>query len=232
MNAESLHRRLFGLALLLTGRPDRARVHAREVAATTRRRRGPLTMAPGSADRLERQILLACRRDRPAAAGGVEPAFERLEGLPLQFREAFVLVRVLGRSLREAARAMDCSRTAVRRHLSRADAAVLAAAALQPEPGEPASRPSGEVLAGVVSELRGALRRAAAGPVAAGTAVDPRRRTLRRLVIAAAIVAAMVLAWQVWGRLTAPAEPPARVPATVPATVSDPIAGDAAPEHP
>ncbi len=221
MDAESLHRRLYGLALLLTGRPDRARLHARTVAASTRRRRGPITLAPGSADRLERQVLLACRRDRvvpgpPGPSGplgnAMDPAFERLEGLPRQFREAFVLVRVLGRSLREAARAMDCSRTAVRRHLSRADAAVLAASGLTPPPdaGEPAAPI--DQLADIVSQLRGALRRAAPGPAVDAAAVDPRRRMVRWLISLASIPPALVLAGRLWRGLR-PSSAPGADPA-------------------
>src|SRR6056297_1742673 len=155
MDAVSLHRRLYRLALLLTGRPERADVHARAVATDAIRRRprsgGRPRLGPASADRLERQVLLACRRD---AAGDprAAPGFGRLEGLPGQFREAFVLVRVLGRSLREAARAMDCSRTAVRRHLERADAALLAAASTSG-----AAAPN---VAAFVDELRHALHEA------------------------------------------------------------------------
>jgi hypothetical protein len=209
MDAESLHRRLYGLALLLTGRPDRARLHAHAVAATTRRRRGPITLAPGSADLLERQVLLACRRDRVVSAAGLDPAFERLEGLPRQFREAFVLVRVLGRSLREAARAMDCSRTAVRRHLGLADAAVLAAFQLTaaPAPGDSAA-PVGQ-LADIVSDLRGAMRRAAPGPMGGSVAADPRRRVVRRLIILAAIVTVVLLAWRLGSGLRSASERPA-----------------------
>ena len=210
MDAASLHRRLERLALLLTGRPDRAQRIVRSVASAhltpRRRRRGPVA----SPDHLERQVLLACRRPAaPAAAGPPDGAFEPLEGLPAQLREAFVLVRVLGRSLREAARAMDCSRTAVRRHLGRADQVLRAAGATRAAAADDggagaASRagiadPAGDQLARLVAHLRTATWNApASAPVFAPAGPDRRRRRVLAAAVVVAIGGAALVAWQGW----------------------------------
>ncbi len=223
MDVASLHRRLERLALLLTGRPERARRIVRGVAAAhlapaRRPRRRPAAVSP---DHLERQVLLACRREpAPAAAGPPVAAFAPLDGLPAQLREAFVLVRVLGRSLREAARAMDCSRTAVRRHLGRADEALRSAAAIPAAPS-----PAAGDLAALVRHLRAATWQApAATPGSHGAAPNRRRRRMLAVAVAVAATGGLVLAaWQGW-RAWQDRSDPAAAPASAPQPGADPAA--------
>jgi hypothetical protein len=85
-----------------------------------------------SSAHLDRLTVLRSREIEPAVIShpAVEPQTARaLAGLPGQAREAWVLARVYRLSLRETSRAVDCSTTATRRHLQRAEAALAQAAA-------------------------------------------------------------------------------------------------------
>jgi predicted DNA-binding protein (UPF0251 family) len=114
------------LAVLLTGRVEEAEEGVEQVLAD----RGALSTLPPA--RLDRLVALRCREIvGRRSAGRSEPAAGRalaaLDRLAQQPREAFALIEVGGRSMIDAARAMDCSRTAASRHLERARAALAGA---------------------------------------------------------------------------------------------------------
>jgi hypothetical protein len=138
VSLEACERRVFRLAILLTGDPVRAAGVIREVVGAC-----PDLQGLDSAH-LDRLTVLRCReagaarrrrgliRRRPSGPGaaptgsGPPPADARaalaaLAGLPDQPREAWVFCRLYELPPREAARAMDCSRTATERHLAQAD---------------------------------------------------------------------------------------------------------------
>lgn len=111
------------LAALLTGRIDEADEAVEQILADR------AALASLEANRLDRLVTLRCREivgARPLDAR-TEPALadlRLLDALPQQAREAFALIEVGERSLIDAARAMDCSRTAASRHLERARASL------------------------------------------------------------------------------------------------------------
>ncbi|MFK7962149.1 MAG: sigma factor-like helix-turn-helix DNA-binding protein [Phycisphaerales bacterium] len=145
-SAEARDRRTYRLALLLTGRADAAAQVAEDVAeASMTRRRSTPRRGGTPPDRTDRLTVLAARQrldmPRPRSAGtsadagpgrGVAEALATIAGLRDQPREAWIFVRVFGQSLREAAIAMDCSRSAVRRHLRRGDAQAAIAGGAHP----------------------------------------------------------------------------------------------------
>lgn len=156
MTSEARDRRTYRLALLLTGRADAAALVAADVAESAasrrHRRRHRRPGQAGAPDRTDRLTVLASRRRLesaapPARAGhrssagaiipsgpgaGVAEALASVATLTAQAREAWIFVRVFGHSLREAAIAMDCSRSAVRRHLRRGDAQAAIAGGAHP----------------------------------------------------------------------------------------------------
>ena len=121
LDRDACERRVYRLATLLTGDPQAAsRVIEAVVGAQPDLRR------PDSA-RLDRLTVLRSREITPAAlADGVvtQDIAAAVASLDAQGREAWVLARVYKTPLRETARAMDCSVTATRRHLERAEAAL------------------------------------------------------------------------------------------------------------
>lgn len=107
--------RVWRLALLLTG--DRAR--AGELVADVLGHRADPSVP--DAAHLDRLVIQASRRAAPSPPEGTDAAHARLLALPAQAREAWILSRVDGLDELAVARAMDCSRTAARRHLVHAD---------------------------------------------------------------------------------------------------------------
>jgi len=121
LDRDSCERRIYRLALLLSGRPDTAGAVVRSVLGD----RGGIRAADVA--RLDRLVILRCRdhRARPLDLPGLDAfAAGVLASLDAQPREAWLLARVFGLPEREAARSMDCSVTAVRLHLERADATI------------------------------------------------------------------------------------------------------------
>ncbi|HYE02821.1 MAG TPA: hypothetical protein VD963_06265 [Phycisphaerales bacterium] len=115
-------RRLWRLALILT-RGDHPLAAELALRAAARIRPGAVDLA-----RLDRAVIQACRelpRAGPArprgAAADAAPLLVRAGALPRQAFEAWALRRVEELDERHAARAMDCSRTALRLHLARAE---------------------------------------------------------------------------------------------------------------
>ncbi len=122
LDRDACERRVYRLATLLTGDPQAA---ARVIEAVVGAQ--PDLRRPDSA-RLDRLTVLRSREIAPAALGGgvvPPPLAAAIGGLDPQSREAWVLARVYETPLRETARAMDCSVTATRRHLERAEAAII-----------------------------------------------------------------------------------------------------------
>lgn len=107
--------RVWRLAFLLTGSRARAGELVVEVLG---RRADPSELDAAHLDRL---VVLASRHHTPSPAPGADGAHARLLALPAQAKEAWILSRVDGLDELAVARAMDCSRTAARRHLVHAD---------------------------------------------------------------------------------------------------------------
>jgi hypothetical protein len=121
LDRAACERRVYRLATLLTGNPVvAARVIAEVVDAQPDLRR----LDPAHLDRL---TVLRSREIAPAAlADELVPraAADALAGLTAQQREAWIFARVYRHDMREMARAMDCSTTATRNHLARAEEAM------------------------------------------------------------------------------------------------------------
>ncbi len=117
---EAFRRRIARLAFLLTGDHDRAVAMA---ASILRRRSNADTLDAAHLDRL---VILDARRirPRPDASTPDATAHARLLSLPPQPREAWILTRLDGLDELAVAKSMDCSRTAVRLHLSVAEQAL------------------------------------------------------------------------------------------------------------
>lgn len=117
---EAFRRRIARLAFLLTGDHDRAVAMA---ASILRRRSNADTLDAAHLDRL---VILDARRirPRPDASTPDAAAHARLLSLPPQPREAWILTRLDGLDELAVAKSMDCSRTAVRLHLSVAEQAL------------------------------------------------------------------------------------------------------------
>lgn len=118
LDREACERRVYRLAVLLTGDPAAAaRVIADVVGA-----RGDLRDLDSA--HLDRLTILRCR-ERPIGRKKAVPTpddeargvLDAMDGMPPQLREAWVLTRVYRLDAREAARSMDCSVTATDRHL-------------------------------------------------------------------------------------------------------------------
>lgn len=114
-------RRIWRLAFLLTGDPGRA---AGVISTLLRDQPHPEKLEAG---RLDRLVILHAREIprglAPALTMGPDAAkgMAVLLSLPEQPREAWILTRLDGLDELRVSRAMDCSRTAVARHLKAAD---------------------------------------------------------------------------------------------------------------
>ncbi len=118
LNRHACERRVYRFASLLTGNPHAAIGVIESVIDAQ-----PDLRRPDSAH-LDRLTVLRSREIRPgriddAALGPAVAA--ALSALSAQQREAWVLRHVYRSPFRETARAMDCSITATRRHLKRAE---------------------------------------------------------------------------------------------------------------
>jgi len=117
----SHERRIWRLAFLLTGNPDRA---ADLIGAVLRDQPKPGSVEPA---RLDRTIILHARevRQPPGVTVHMSEAATRamkvLLAIPGQPREAWVLTRLDDLDELRVSRAMDCSKTAAARHLKAAD---------------------------------------------------------------------------------------------------------------
>lgn len=119
MDPIALERRIHRLAVLLLG--DHARAGAVVDGVLAAR-----TLDPALVDRLTvlrtREVLDHERRGAHDLPGIPDAVARAIADLDYQAREAWVLGTVFALPLREVARAMDCSRTAARAHLDRAEA--------------------------------------------------------------------------------------------------------------
>mgnify|MGYP003575705683 CR=1 FL=1 len=121
---EACERRVFRLAMLLTGNPDAAVKVIKQVIAA----QPDLRNVDGA--HMDRLTVLRCREVKavplnvPGAAVGPDVA-EALAKLPAQQREAWVFSKVYRMDLREMSRAMDCSTTAIAMHQDQADEAMM-----------------------------------------------------------------------------------------------------------
>jgi cbb3-type cytochrome oxidase cytochrome c subunit/predicted DNA-binding protein (UPF0251 family) len=115
---EGCRQRAFRLAALLCGDEALAGAVLRAIV------RGAHDLTALDGVHLDRLTLLRTRETAPTCRPipGIDPtASEALAALPAQQREAWVLVHVYGVGDRDAARTMDCSNTAFRRHLEQAE---------------------------------------------------------------------------------------------------------------
>lgn len=115
---EACERRVYRLATLLIGSPSKALRILSHIDRTQPR------LDTLDATHLDRLTILSCRNARPTALSDEEishSAAEALANLRPQQREAWVLMHVYRLSPRDAARSMDCSVTATRRHLEQAE---------------------------------------------------------------------------------------------------------------
>lgn len=118
LDRAACERRAYRLATLLTGDP----VAAMGVVESMVRSRPDLRVLDTA--RLDRLTVLRSREITPGALHA--PALNAdaagaLASLAAQPREAWLLARTYGLTQRETARAMDCSVTAIARHVERAD---------------------------------------------------------------------------------------------------------------
>ncbi len=124
VNRGACERRVYRLATLLTGNP----VAAAQVISAVLDAQPDLSRLDSV--HLDRLTVLRSREIDPGllVGRGVPAAgAAALAALRPQQREAWVFVRIYGLTPRDAARAMDCSLTAMQRHLAQADAAVAGA---------------------------------------------------------------------------------------------------------
>jgi hypothetical protein len=124
LKREACERRVYRLATLLTGDP----VAATRVIEAVVDAQPDLRKLDNA--RMDRLTVLRSREITPATlvAEGVGPRVTTaLSRLGFQHREAWVFTRVYQLTPREAARAMDCSVTAMNRHLQMADSAMRGA---------------------------------------------------------------------------------------------------------
>jgi DNA-directed RNA polymerase specialized sigma24 family protein len=125
LDEAACERRVYRLAVLLTGRPEAAVEVIVAVVAS------PRSLRALDGAHLDRLTIL---RSREMAAGTLvsdlvpSELASALGSLPAQPRESWVLARVFATPLRETARAMDCSVTATKLHLAQADSVMDAAA--------------------------------------------------------------------------------------------------------
>lgn len=168
-------RRVFRLATLLTGNP---RLAAGVITVVVDARPDLEQLDSAHLDRLT--VL----RSREITAGELvhpdvpQPVAAAIASLPAQPREAWVFARVYRMPLREIARAMDCSLTAIERHLQQADRAMADLPAI---PADEAAK----------KLLRYSMR---LDVPAFYRAARRRRRIVRRLMIALVAVVLIALA--------------------------------------
>ncbi|MEM7228525.1 MAG: hypothetical protein AAF432_06890 [Planctomycetota bacterium] len=125
---EALERRVYRLAVLLTGREDLAIRVLKQVLGDKPK------LDDVDSVHLDRMTILRSREALGDSSGtsqeerqirGAPQAWaDALWAMPVQVREAWVLARVYRASARVMARSMDCSTTATERHLAQADAAL------------------------------------------------------------------------------------------------------------
>jgi hypothetical protein len=121
LDRSACERRVYRLAALLTGDP----ASAARVIESVLDAQPDLGRLDGA--HMDRLTVLRTREAAcgPLEADGVPPTLAAaLMALPAQQREAWVFCRVYAASPRDAARAMDCSATAVQMHLDRAETAM------------------------------------------------------------------------------------------------------------
>jgi hypothetical protein len=120
LDREACERRVYRLAVLLTGDPEAATRVVEDVA----RARGDLRDLDSA--HLDRLTILRCRerqaktgrsRTRAVPDEAARAVLEAMDGMPPQLRESWVLTAVYRLDPREAARSMDCSLTATERHI-------------------------------------------------------------------------------------------------------------------
>jgi hypothetical protein len=121
LDRESCERRVFRLAVLLTGSGDAAIRVIKQVFSA----QPDLTKVDGA--HMDRLTVLRSREVKPMVL--TDPAVspetaEALAKLPAQQREAWVFSKVFRLDLREMSRAMDCSTTAIAMHQDQADEAM------------------------------------------------------------------------------------------------------------
>ena len=176
LNREACERRVYRLATLLTGDPAAA---ARVIEAVVDAQ-PDLRRLDGT--RLDRLTVLRSREVEPGTLDALAPqAATALAGLPPQPREAWVLTHAYGLSLRDTARAMDCSTTATTRHIEHARQAL--------------AERLGDRVKGLGADVRGYS--SSLTVPAFYRARRARRLLLRRLLVLAALAA--MIAAVLWG---------------------------------
>ncbi len=213
---DACERRVYRLALLLTGDPDASE---RVVAAVVDAQPDLDRLDSAHLDRLT--VLRARerrgrRRDHAAFPDRVGRALLRL---PRQVREAWIFTRVYRTPDRAAAKATDCSVTALRRHVEQADR--MMAKAL-----------GGDADAVAAQILQHSMRIDLPPGARARRAAHRRRRRLTKAGLGlAAVIALAGAAWWAWttfgerlmGYDPAADDPPSAAPAeTTPAPSADP----------
>jgi hypothetical protein len=121
LDRQACERRVYRLAVLLTGNP----IAATQVIAQVVDAQPDLRHLDSA--HMDRLTVLRSREIRPGrlVSDLIDASIaDALEGLLPQQREAWVFARVYRVMEREMARAMDCSVTATHRHLEQADAAM------------------------------------------------------------------------------------------------------------
>lgn len=129
LDRESCERRVYRLAVMLTGNPAAATSVISQVVGSKP------DLAQLDSAHMDRLTVLRSREIRPASLVHelIPPrAADAVAALSPQQREAWVLGRVYGTPLREMSRAMDCSSTAAERHLLQADVAIRNAIGIDP----------------------------------------------------------------------------------------------------
>lgn len=180
----AVERRIWRLAFLLTGDPDRAATLIDDVLGTGS---DPATLEPARLDRLivlrSRESTKAAGAPTPTPVAGMPPEAARTLGaalkLPPQPLEAWVLARVDELDALHMSRAMDCSKTAAGHHLEAADEAMRKALADRFDAGLAALRAFADSL-----DL---------GPIIAHHRARVRRRRQRRTLIVTGGIAILAL---------------------------------------
>lgn len=177
---EAFRRRVWRVAFLLTGNTDAA---GQLFKLIMRDRRRIESIDPA---RLDRLVVMRAREhaERTRQQFDPEPALAPVYALDEQPLEAWVLRRVEQLDEITAARAMDCSKTALRLHLNVADEALAQA------------KVDAEVLASALRQRADTLDPA---PTIEAWRKTRRRRSLVKLaVIAALLITAAITLWRTW----------------------------------
>lgn len=129
LDRASCERRVYRLAVMLTGNPNAATGVISQVVGSQP------DLAQLDSAHMDRLTVLRSREIKPAALvhdAIPQPSANAVANLTAQQREAWVFGRVYRTPLREMARAMDCSSTAAERHLLQADVAIRTAIGIEP----------------------------------------------------------------------------------------------------